>query len=102
HTFDNNFALDFFKSLPLGVLSTQLSPFQCCASCTSVVSAHCNIRFSEVSVSAKNCQLCNLLFRKVKPHCTDDELNVQIVRERSWLKVGSKGPRILRLCSDQG
>ena len=84
------------------MLPTQLAPFQCCASCTLVASTHCNIRLSEVSVSAKNCQLCDLLLRKVKPYCDDDELNVQIVRERSWLKVGSKGPRIIRLCSDSG
>ena len=87
--------------MPSSKLSTQLAPVQCCTCCTSIV-ADCNINLSNVSVAEKNCQVCALLLCAVKRHCNDDELNVQIVREGSALKIGGKGPRILRLCSDSG
>ena len=56
-----------------------------------------------VGVAGKNCRVCALLFRTVKRHLSDDdELNIQIVREESALKIESEGRRILRLCSDLG
>ncbi|XTI84867.1 HET-domain-containing protein [Cenococcum geophilum] len=59
----------------------------------------CKVNLSEVSAAEKNCQLCALLLRTVKRHCNDG-LSVQIIREGSTLKIGSEGPRILRLCSN--
>ncbi|OCK75949.1 HET-domain-containing protein [Lepidopterella palustris CBS 459.81] len=64
------------------------------------MAANCKINLSEVSVAEKDCQLCALLLRTVKRHYNDEQQNVQIVRERSALKIGAYGPRILRLCSD--
>jgi CTP-dependent riboflavin kinase len=69
------------------------------------MAADCNISLSEISIAEKHCQICALLhriIRAVQRRCNDDELNVQIVREGSALKIGSEGRRILRLCSDPG
>lgn len=71
-----------------------------CACCASIVAADCNINLFEVSVTKDNCRLCALFFSTAERHCRDNELNVQIIRERSALKIGIEGPRILRLCSD--
>ena len=66
------------------------------------MSAGCNVNLSKVRAAEKECQLCALLLRTLKRYCNDDELYVQIVRERSALKIGEWGPRILRLCSNLG
>lgn len=79
---------------------TQHDPVQCCNSCSSIVAADCTIHLSDVSATEEHCQLCSLLLRTVKSLYNNDELDVQIVRNRSALEVGTKGPRILRLCSD--
>jgi len=102
HTFDNNFALEFFESLQSSLLPTQLAPIQCCTCCTSIVAGDSNIDISEVIIAEKNCRICALLLRAVKHHCDDNEQNIQIVRGPGALKVGSKGPPILRLYSDSG
>lgn len=81
------------------MLSIQLTVAQCCTSCTSIIAADYYINLSKVSIAKKNCKLCALLVRKAKHYC-NNELNVQIVRDTSAWKIGSKGPRILRLCSD--
>lgn len=83
------------------MLPIQLAPVQCCPCCISIMAAGCNINLSEVSVAEKTCQICALLLRTVKRHC-NDRLNIQIVRERSALKIGSEGRQILRLCFDLG
>jgi hypothetical protein len=82
------------------MLPSQLAPVQCCACCNTIVATGHNVNLSEVHTAEKSCQLCALLLRTLKRYCNDDEPYIQIVRERSALKIGEEGPRILQLCSD--
>ncbi|KAH8719320.1 heterokaryon incompatibility protein-domain-containing protein [Phaeosphaeriaceae sp. PMI808] len=66
----------------------------------SIRVASCTLHLSDVNAAEENCQLCSLLLHTVKSVCNNNELDVQIVRDRLFLKVGTKGPQILRLCSN--
>ncbi|KAF2452685.1 hypothetical protein BDY21DRAFT_358415 [Lineolata rhizophorae] len=102
YTFDNDFALEFFKSLSSSRPPIQLAPARCCFRCTSIVAANRSLNLSNVSVAGKNCQVCALLLRAVKRHCNDDERNVQIIRRWPDSKIRSDGRQTLRICSDSG
>jgi hypothetical protein len=84
------------------MLAIKSTPVKCCARCTSIVVPECNIDLSDLSAAGMSCQICALLLSAAKAHCHDEQQRVTIVREESWLKMGSTGPRILRLCSTQG
>ena len=66
------------------------------------MAASFNVDLSKVRAAKKRCQLCALLLRTLKRYCNDNKPYVQIVRERSALKIGEGGPRILRLCFNSG
>jgi hypothetical protein len=78
------------------------TPVKCCTRCTLIIDAAFSINLSDVSAARKTCLICALLLRSAKAHCNTNELNVYIVQEKSWLKIGSDGPRILQLCSNTG
>ncbi|KAH7061846.1 heterokaryon incompatibility protein-domain-containing protein [Paraphoma chrysanthemicola] len=75
------------------------APVRCCTHCTSIVYTECNINLSDLSTAETSCQICALLLFAAKVYCHDEEQSVKIVRGASWLKIGSEGPRILRLGS---
>jgi hypothetical protein len=81
------------------MLPIRPAPVKCCTRCTSIVVAECNINLSDLSAAETSCQICALLVSAAKVHCIDEDQSVEIVRDRSWLKIGSEGPRIVRLGS---
>ncbi|KAF2628817.1 HET-domain-containing protein [Macroventuria anomochaeta] len=95
--FDNEFALEYFKSLPSGLLPIQPAPIRCCTRCTSIVADRCKISLFDLKATESSCQICALLLRSAKTHCDDTEQDIRIVREESWLRLGRRGRRILRL-----
>jgi hypothetical protein len=75
----------------------QLAILSCCTRCTSIAVPDCNINLSDLSAAELSCQICALLLNAAKAYHNNEEQSVEIVHERSWLKIGSGGPRILRL-----
>jgi hypothetical protein len=74
----------------------------CCHNCALITAATFSTNLSDAIVAGKTCRICALLVHSTKGYYSNNESNVHIVKERSWLKIGSEGPRILRLCKDAG
>jgi hypothetical protein len=69
---------------------------------TSTQAAIQKARLSDIRTASESCLLCEMLFRAAEPYRDDASANTELVRDGAALRVGQKGPRVLRLCADSG
>jgi len=74
--------------LPSSTLLSQLAPVQYYAYYSTIIATSYNVNLSKIRAAKKRYQLYALLLYIVKRYYNDNELYIQIVRERSALKIG--------------
>jgi hypothetical protein len=104
---DNDFARELRKALHerrLDHYSSTVRPCACCSVLVGLVTEQrvSQARLSEIRVASRSCALCKLLARTAERFHNDENVEPNIIRDRGALRLGRKGPRMLRLCSDVG
>jgi hypothetical protein len=119
YTFDNNFAEKLYGASPLRVLPEHSGTVRCCACCSALVDTSAKVakygasvylprvanhtaRLSDIRTASESCPLCEILLRAAQRYRDDIGPDAELVREGAAIRIGQKGPRILRLCVDPG
>ena len=106
-TFDNDFARRLHGVLPkrrLHDYPNTVHPCACCSVLVDPVTEHqrTEARLSEIRVASRSCALCKLLVQTAERFHENENVDLSVVRYGAALRLGRKGPRMLRLCSDVG
>lgn len=103
-SYDNNFARDFYASLPSRALPAVVN---CCRCCSTIVdtaprAATYNVSLRSIRRSAENCLVCKLLLQAFQQYCKDSDGNIDIQRTPLEIRAGVGGTRLVRFCVDPG
>jgi hypothetical protein len=105
YTFDNDLAQKLYRALLLRILLDHSDTVRCCACCsafvdTSTKATNRKARLSDIRTASESCPLCEILLCAAEHYRDDVGPDAELVREGAALRIGRKGPRILRLCTD--
>jgi hypothetical protein len=109
-TFNNDFARVLHRALPERILQDHASTIPSCACCSVLIDPVIRrwnytprrVRLSEIRAALASCTLCKLLVQVAERFHNNATADAELVLDRAALRLGEKGPRILRFCSDIG
>lgn len=100
-SFDNDFAETLYAGSSLTVQPTAV---YCCSSCSTIMEAKLGTiskaSLPKIGTSSKSCSICRVLYQAFKDCSDDDTGTFDIVRRKTAVWRGLRGPRLLRLYSN--